>query len=113
MIAALILCVLLFAERLTGGILHAVLGLVLLILTCRHVYTYRHKIEHQKKSVVITEWFTIAMLLTAFITGIFLHPLHEIMWIKLLHKLSAVLFVAGMLGHVRQVRNLAQKFLVK
>ena len=50
---------------------------------------------------------TLAVLM---ITGILLHPLHGVLIVLILHKLSAVLFVFGLIAHVVQHRNFFSPF---
>lgn len=104
MIAALILCILLFAERLTGGIWHALLGLALLVLSGGHIWVHRKKMKYREMMIKVIDWFEIIMLILLIVTGILLHPLQGVMFVKIVHKLAAVLFLIGMLWHMWQHR---------
>lgn len=101
-IVTLILCVLLFLQRLTGGIWHAVLGVLLIILMVVHFCRENAKLKHRKASIRITDWALIVLLAVLFLSGILLHPLHDVLALKIIHKLSAVLFVLGILAHMVQ-----------
>lgn len=98
----LALCVLLFLERLTGGIWHAVLGILLLIVATVHLCRQNAKLKHRTRSIQVIDWALIALLAILFLTGLLLHPLHDILALKIIHKLSAVLFVLGVIAHIVQ-----------
>ena len=101
----LLFCILLFAERLTGELIHAVLGLILAVVVFVHMYRQRVKIRYEKPAARLTDWVIISALAVLVITGILLHPLHEMLILKILHKLAAVCFVIGMIVHLIQHRK--------
>lgn len=101
-IITLVLCVLLFLQRLTGGIWHAVLGIALIILMIVHLCRENAKLKYRKAAVRIIDWALIVLLAVLFISGILLHPLQDVLALKIIHKLSAVLFVLGILAHMVQ-----------
>lgn len=101
----LVICVLLFAERLTGEICHAILGVLLIVVVGGHICTQMVKMRYQKTSVRVVDQVLIAALLILFATGILMHPLQGILILKILHKLSAVVFVLAIIGHVIQHRT--------
>lgn len=102
MIITLVLCVLLFAERLTGGILHAVCGILLAVIVGRHTYVEFRKMKYKKSAVRVVDWVLVAALAVLIVTGILLHPLQGVLAVKILHKLAAVVFVLGLIAHVVQ-----------
>lgn len=101
----LVLCVLLFAERLTGGIFHAVLGMVMTILVIVHVCAQGKKWKYRKASVRVLDGVLVAASALLLLTGILAHPMHGVLIVKILHKLSAVVFVLGIIAHVIQHRK--------
>lgn len=105
----LALCVLLFMERLTGEIFHAVLGVILIVLAAIHLHKQSVKWKHRTISIQAVDWLLMAALAILFVTGILLHPLHGVLLIKILHKLSAVLFVLGVVVHTVQHRSVKKK----
>lgn len=105
LVLTLILCALLFAERLTGEICHAVIGVLLVVVVGGHMCAQMAKMQYQKKSVRLMDQILIAALLILFVTGILMHPLQGILVLKILHKLSAVVFVLGIIGHIIQHRR--------
>lgn len=101
-IITLALCVLLFLQRLTGGIWHAILGMLLIIVAAVHLCRQNAKLKYRALSIQIIDWALIALSAILLSTGILLHPLHEVMMLKITHKLSAVLFVIGIIIHLVQ-----------
>lgn len=68
----------------------------------------------KNKSLRMVDWGLMVALAVVFATGMLLHPLQGMIAIRLLHKLSSVLLVAGMIVHVIQhngekVHDLYQK----
>lgn len=108
-IITLALCILLFLQRLTGGIWHAVLGTALIIAATVHLCKQNVKLKHRPRSVQVIDWALIAILAILFLTGILLHPLHEMLILKIIHKLSAVLFVLGVIAHIIQHKKKKKK----
>lgn len=47
----------------------------------------------------------VILLIVVFVSGILLGPLQDVLAVKLIHKLSAVLLVVGILVHVLQQRK--------
>lgn len=105
MILSLVFCVLLFAERLTGEIWHVILGAAFLILSIAHGYRYRKEMKAGKRSVRITDWVMVVSLAFLVLTGMMIHPMQGALAVKIVHKLSAVVFAAGLLVHIRQHRK--------
>lgn len=102
MVITLVLCILLFAQRLTGDILHAVFGVLLAVIVGRHTYLEFRKMKYKKSAVRIVDCVLLAALAVLIVTGILLHPLQGVLAVKILHKLSAVVFVLGLIAHVVQ-----------
>lgn len=101
-IITLVLCILLFLQRLTGGVWHAVFGILLIVIAAVHLYRQNPKLKYRARSIQIIDRILIALLAILLITGILLHPLHQVLVLKILHKLSAVLFVFGVIVHIIQ-----------
>lgn len=101
-VITLVLCVLLFIKRVTGEVLHSVLGLVLLIMVVVHVYRQIAKLNHRKVSIRCVDWILMVALAVVIVTGVLLHPLQGMLVLKILHKLSAVIFVIGVIAHMVQ-----------
>lgn len=107
-IMILLLCVLLFLQRLTGEIWHAILGILLILAAAIHILSAnmycRQNMErkHSTYSIRITDWVLPSLLTVLCLTGMLLHPLHGVPVLKILHKLSAILFVPGLIAHIVQ-----------
>lgn len=95
-------CVVLFLQRLTGMGVHAVLGLAVLVLSIRHTIKYRKIWKTRTKAQKIWEIIMWAGLAVSILTGFLLKPFAESIAVLLIHKLSAVIFVLGLLVHIKE-----------
>lgn len=100
----LVLCGVLFAERLTGDIWHAAIGVLLLTASAVHICRQHAKMKYQKPGVRLLDQVLNGALIVLFVTGMLLHPLQGVLVLQILHKLSAVLLILGIIGHVIQHR---------
>ncbi len=101
----LILCLLLLCKRLTGELCHVILGMILLSMAVVHVCRHIGKLKYREGSVRITDWVMMIALIVVFVSGIMLHPLKGILIILIIHKMSSVVFVLGMIIHMVQHRQ--------
>lgn len=103
--ATLLLCVLLFLEHFTGEIWHVVFGVLLVVLMAGHLCRQMVKLRYQKRSVRVADEVLLGALVVLLVTGMLLHPLQGMLGIKLVHKLAAIVFVLGTIGHIVQHRK--------
>lgn len=101
-IITFVLCLALFLKRQTGEIVHVFFCVILNSMIGVHIYRHFGKIKYKNKSVRWVDWGLMVALATVFVTGILLHPLQGILLIKILHKLSSVFLITGMVVHVVQ-----------
>lgn len=106
MLIFMMLCIPVLCQRLTGEIWHAVLGMFLMIFVVIHICMQSGKIKYKKPAVRRVDRMLIAAMAVLALTGVLLHPLQGAFVIKILHKLSAVLFVIGTIVHVIQHRGI-------
>ena len=99
------LCLLLFLQRLTGEICHAILGLFLIGIMAVHLYRQHEKLMYQKVPVQLVDWMILADLAVVLLSGILLHPLREAVVFQIIHKVSSVILVIGVLVHILQHRR--------
>lgn len=102
MAVTLILCVLLFLERLTGQIWHAVFGLALAVIVVMHCCRAWKIMEYRKASFKAVDILLIVVLALLVVTGVLAHPLHDVLAVRIIHKLCAALFVIGIIVHAAQ-----------
>ena len=102
MLITIVLCVLLFIERFTGEIPHAIFGFILTILLGIHTWQQLTKMKYKNKYTRLVDWVLLISLAILLVTGILAHPMHSILVIKILHKFSAVIFVLGLIVHILQ-----------
>lgn len=101
-VVTIVLCALLFAVRLTGLLWHVVFGVLLTVTVVGHLCKQMAKMKYRKKEIRWIDEMLLAAMAVMFITGIMLHPMQGVFAIRLLHKLSAIVFVLGTIAHVLQ-----------
>lgn len=99
---SLVLCVLLCAIRLTGAKWHVAFGCLLTCMMVRHTCTRMARMKKQKMAIRVVDQVLLVALTTMFVSGMLIHPLQGMLVVKMLHKLSAVVFILAMLGHAAQ-----------
>lgn len=99
---SLVLCVLLSAIRLTDAKWHVALGVILTCMMVKHTCTRMARMKKQKVTIQVVDQVLLAALTTMFVSGMLIHPLQGRFVVKILHKLSSVVFVLAMLGHAAQ-----------
>lgn len=104
MAVAVVLCVLLFAVRLTGPIWHAVIGVLLTVTVVGHLCKQMAKMKYRNPAIRVVDQILLAATIVMFVTGLLSHPMQGMLVIKLLHKLSAIVFILGTIAHVVQHR---------
>lgn len=102
MIITLLLCVVLFLEKLTGPAIHVLAGILFFVLSVRHYCLKAIQMKKMKRSIQVVHIALVLLLILMFVSGMLIHPFGGAIWIKCVHKLSGVLFVAGILAHVIQ-----------
>lgn len=101
----LILCAGLFCVKLTGGSIHTFLGLLFAVLMAVHVFGNRHRMGCTAGSMKTVSVLLLAALVLMVVSGILMHPFSGNFIIKIIHKLSGVLVVAGIIIHIVQHKN--------
>ncbi len=94
--------VFLFCERITGVPLHIIIGLIFIIVLSFHTWRRRKRMFTCPKTYGITDAVTCIAMLGVLISGLMLKPFKDVMAVLMLHKISSVVFVAGLLVHMRQ-----------
>lgn len=101
-IITMILCLILFAERLTGPIVHIICGVLLAICCVKHMLLRMVRMKGSGLTVRLVDEVLLAALLIVIVSGMLMHPFSNVLWIGILHKLSGVVFFLGMIAHVIQ-----------
>lgn len=102
---SLVLCLLLFLQRLTGEIWHGILGLLFTVIILVHLCMQSRKLKYKTFSIRCVDYMLMVSFAVVVLTGVLLHPLHGVLIINMLHKLSAVFCVLGVIVHVVQHRK--------
>lgn len=100
-IVMMLSCVLLFLQKFTGMGIHAVLGLVVLIVSICHTVRHRKVWRNYgtyRKVIGTLLWFALAGVT---LTGVLLKSLSDVMLIIAAHKMSAVAMVVFLILHIR------------
>lgn len=98
----LTICALLFCVKLTGGIIHFILGMALVCVSTGHMLKNKERLSYVKRSLKCVNYLLLSAMGVMLITGILMHPFSEILAIKILHKMSSLLFICGCLIHANQ-----------
>lgn len=104
-VLTLALIVVLFLQRLTGDAVHSVLGLVLTVAMIVHLCRQNAKLGRRPRWIQMVDWALIVVLAVLLVTGILLHPIRDVLALKIAHKLAAVLFALGVIVHIVQHRK--------
>lgn len=94
-------CLLLFLQRLTGMGIHAVLGIAVPVVSILHTVKFRKVWKTRTRAQKIWEIVMWAGLAVAFLSGLLMKPFGGFAMV-MIHKLSSVVFVAGLIAHVME-----------
>ena len=98
-IAVLVCCALLFAKRLTGEHVHAVLSLPVIVFEVLHVRRYAGRNREENAKLRWETRILLILLTAAAISGLLIHPLHAAAAVTVIHKIAAVLFAIHLIRH--------------
>jgi hypothetical protein len=101
---SIMMCILLFLQKITGLKIHAMISLIFTILIIIHMIKHFKKIKHRTLSICIIDCLLIIFLIGLFISGkMVMH--NDTILLVLAHKLCALLFVLSMIVHCLQHKN--------
>ena len=60
------------------------------------------KTPNRQRFIRLVNGLLMGTLAVLIVSGILLHPLHDVLAVKILHELSAVLFILGVILHIVQ-----------
>lgn len=98
-----IICILLFCVKLTGNAVHVVLGSILLLTAAIHIYNNRKKFNLLSKKKEVINFLLLLFTACMVISGIGFHFFHNMLVLKILHKLFGTLFFCMMLLHSKEL----------
>lgn len=105
----IVLVIVLFCVRLTGEVVHALLGVAFTGIMIYHVVKRGKKLSFVPKRYQVVDYVLLITLGVICVSGVLLHPLKDIMLIKILHKLASVVFCIATIGHVVQHKKKGKK----
>lgn len=109
LLTAAALCILLLSVRLTGAGIHAVLGLILTVISVTHIIRHYGRIRKAPEKIQAVYILLMVSLALVFASGILLHPLKQYTWLKGVHGLAGIVFCISVMVHVYQCRRQAGK----
>lgn len=104
-----VLCVLLFMERLTGALVHVILGFVLAAVSLKHVFKKMALMKHMPSLIQWTDAVILTALVVVIVSGMLLHPLGNAFWLVIAHKLSGMVFFLGTMAHAAEHYKLKEQ----
>lgn len=102
MMISAILCAALFGVKVTGTAVHVLIGLLLGILSTVHLFVKWKKYRFMPANLKRIDQILILSFLIILISGIVSHLTAGMLIIKIIHKLSSLIFCLGLIGHVVQ-----------
>lgn len=108
-VAVILLCAILFMERLTGPLVHVLCGVLLCICSIKHILFKIVRIKHMQPMVKLTDEVILVSLITVAVSGMLMHPFNSALWIAIIHKLSGMIFFLGVIMHIVQHYKLGEK----
>lgn len=99
------LLVLLCAERVTGSVLHLLIGVVLLAVTVIHMRQNKQKWAYRRAGIRTIDKILAGALILMPLSGIVLHMSGTLPGAKIVHKLAGTVFIFGIIAHIWQHRR--------
>ena len=100
---------LLFCVKVTGEVIHALLGLAFTGIMIYHMSKQGKKLPYVPKKYRIVDIVLIISLGIICISGVLLHPLNGVLLIKIVHKLASVVLCIALIWHVIQHKKKGNK----
>ena len=99
----------LFCVKQTGPGLHAFLGIVLSVMMTVHFSRKRRCMYAVPEKMRVINGILLAALTAMLFSGIWIHAFPELLWLKIVHKLSGTVFIIGIIGHILQHKKLRKE----
>ena len=103
------LLLLLFCVKVTGEVIHALLGLAFTGIMIYYMSKQGKKLPYVPKKYRIVDIVLIISLGIICISGVLLHPLNGVLLIKIVHKLASVVLCIALIWHVIQHKKKGNK----
>lgn len=108
-IIIMLLCISLFCVRLTGVRVHIVLGVLLVIISIRHICKYYViRKGSSKKHKIIYDMLIISLILIV-LSGIMIHIMKQYPWIIGVHATAGIWFLCCTIIHIYQSKKLTKQ----
>lgn len=98
----LIFCLVLLCKRLTGEVFHIILGIVLSGILVVHICRQLGKLKVKNAAFQLVDRMLFIALAAVFVSGMLLHLLQGRLAVLIIHKLSSVCLIVGIIVHILQ-----------
>lgn len=102
MALCIVICVYLFCIRWTTVIPHAIVGICFIGAMLVHMGKRLKRVKYVNKSKRVVDYILTVDCVLLLFSGLMAHPMHDVIWIKISHAVTAVLFVIFCIIHVVQ-----------
>lgn len=106
---SVLVCILLFAVRVTGVLFHMLAGIFVVIAIVVHVVHKSSRFKYIPVKWRVTDIVLTIAALFLMITGMLIHPMKDMAAVLMVHKLSAVVLVIACVVHVVSHRQKQSK----
>ncbi len=93
---------LLFCEKITGELVHVILGLLLGIGFFIHIFVEKKRIRKMPVSWLFVDACCAIALLVTLVSGLLIHPMGRTLWTLIMHSLGAVVLLLACIYHLIQ-----------
>lgn len=105
----IVLLLLLFCVKVTGEVIHVLVGLAFTGIMIDHMIKQGKKLRYVPRKYRIVDMVLIISLVLICLSGIILHPLKDVLLIKIIHKLSSATLCIALICHVVQHKKKGNK----
>lgn len=104
-LGTILLFLLLFCVRITGAAIHCILGGILVVISLVHFLGQKKKVPYMQKGMKLLDISLTLVMLLLIVSGVLVHIFSGIFLWKIVHKVSSVLFLLGIILHLWQHRS--------
>ena len=99
---SMVICIFLFCIKWTTVILHAIVGIIFIGAMLVHMGKRLKRVKYANKSKRVVDYILALDCVVLLLTGLMAHPMQGVIWIKIFHAVTSVLFVVFCIVHVVQ-----------
>jgi len=99
---SMVICIFLFCVKWTMVIPHAIVGTIFIGAMLIHMGKRLKRVKCTNKSKRVIDYILALDCVLLLFSGLMAHPMHEVSWIKIIHAVTACVFVIFCIVHVVQ-----------